>query len=61
MTYIGEGKSPDDVVKTRRIRITSENVHEVAEDIQMDPAELEAMYMNHKSANAPLFVVVRED
>lgn len=61
MTYVGEGKNPDDVVKTRRIQITAENVHEVANDIRMDPAELEEMYMNHKSANAPMFIVVRED
>lgn len=61
MTYVGEGKTPDDVVKTRRIRVTAENIHDVAEDIQMDPARLEELYMNHKSANAPLFVLVRED
>ena len=58
---IGEGKNPDDVVKTRRIRITSENINEVAKDIQMNPTELAKMYMNHKLANAELFVEVRED
>lgn len=58
---IGEGKSPDDVVKITRIRITSENINEVAKDIQMNPTELAKMYMNHKLANAELFVEVRED
>lgn len=58
---IGEGKSPDDVVKVRRIRVTSENINEVAKDIQMNPTKLAKMYMNHKLANAKLFVNVRED
>lgn len=58
---IGEGKNADDVVKTRRILVTSENLNELAKDIQMDPTELEEIYMNHKSASAQLFIEVRED
>lgn len=58
---IGEGKNPDEVVKTRRIPVTSENINEVAKDIQMDPSELSEIYMSYKRADRPLFVVVMED
>lgn len=58
---IGEGKNADDVVKTRRILVTSENLQEVAKDIQMSPTELALMYMNYKQASVQLFIEVRED
>lgn len=58
---IGEGKNPDDVVKTRRILVTSENINEVAKDIQMDPTKLARMYMTWKLADRQLIFDVLED
>ena len=58
---IGEDKNPDDVVETRRILVTPENVREVAKDIQMDPDELERRYEEWQVANAQMFIEVRED
>lgn len=58
---ISEGKNADDVVKTRHILITSENLMEVAKDIQMSPTDLALMYMNYKQANVQLVIEVRED
>lgn len=61
MMSIGEGKSPDDVVKTRRILVTPENLKEVAKDIQMSPDDLMIQYRTYEQADRPLVIFVKED
>lgn len=57
---ISEDKNPDEVVKIRRIQVTSENIDEVAKDIQMNPTELERRYKEWQVANVQLFIEVME-
>lgn len=51
---------PNETARTRTIRVTAENLHQVAKDISMSPTELELLYENHTAANVPLTVVIKE-
>lgn len=51
---------PNETVRTRTIRVTAENLHQVAKDISMSPTELELLYENHTAANVPLTIVIKE-
>ena len=49
---------PDKPIETRQTIVTADNLQQVAEDIHMDPEELQDMLDVYNMAGRPLVVVV---
>ena len=49
---------PDTPISTQQTIVTADNLQQVAEDIHMDPEELQDMFDVYNRAGRPLVVVV---
>ena len=49
---------PDTPISTQQTIVTADNLQQVAEDIHMDPEELQDMFDVYNMAGRPLVVVV---
>lgn len=49
---------PDKPIETRQTVVTADNLQQVAEDIHMDPEELQDMLDVYHRAGRPLVVVI---